>query len=201
MLVLELPEFIYTTPPITASNTTTPIPIHIPDELDFSSSLPGSNISITSVYSWVIFGVATMPGASKIQRPVRAAVCLIPPCCIQLSAPELNTMSHNDSRPYQQESWRRHRGERTMWARQGDADGELRSKPKNGIVPARVNGCDVKRGQFGMLCLQQRANQTFIDLDFCGWSDPCPLGQSFLFQQVARPGLFQSSPLASVRLN
>ena len=50
-----------------------------------------------------------------------------------------------------------------------DADGELRSKPKNGIVPARVNGCDVKRGQFGMLCLQQRANQTFIDLDFCGW--------------------------------
>src|SRR5579863_2399499 len=55
VLELELPEFIYTTPPITASNTTTPMPIHIP-ELDFSSSLPGSNITITSVYSWVIFG-------------------------------------------------------------------------------------------------------------------------------------------------
>ncbi len=61
-----------------------------------------------------------------------------------------------------------------------DADGELQSKPKNGVVPARINECDFKRGQCGMLCLQQRPNQTFIDLDFCGWSTSVHVG-SYLF--------------------
>jgi hypothetical protein len=50
-----------------------------------------------------------------------------------------------------------------------EPDGELRSKLKDGVVPARVNGRDIKRGEFGMLCLNQRANQNFIDLDFRWW--------------------------------
>lgn len=89
-----------------------------------------------------------------------------------------------------------------------DADGELRSKPKNGIVPARVNGCDVKRGQSGMLCLQQCANQTFIDLDFCGWgtrlyggvscSSPCQKGQSIRLSLRSRGGRAGHSLLSLV---
>jgi hypothetical protein len=48
-----------------------------------------------------------------------------------------------------------------------EPDRDLRSKPKDGVVPACVNGCDIKRRELGMLCLNQGANQTFIDLDFC----------------------------------
>jgi hypothetical protein len=34
-----------------------------------------------------------------------------------------------------------------------EAHGELRSKPKDGIVPAWVNEQYIKRREFGMLCL------------------------------------------------
>jgi hypothetical protein len=43
------------------------------------------------------------------------------------------------------------------------------SKPKDGVVPSLVNGCDIKRGELGMLCSNQRTNQTFVDLDFRWW--------------------------------
>jgi hypothetical protein len=47
-----------------------------------------------------------------------------------------------------------------------ETDSELRSKAKDGVVPPFVNGRDIKCSEFGMLCLNQRANQVLIDLDF-----------------------------------
>ena len=47
-----------------------------------------------------------------------------------------------------------------------EAHGELCSKPKDGIVPSCVNGQYIKRREFGLLCLNKRANQSFVDLDF-----------------------------------
>jgi len=50
-----------------------------------------------------------------------------------------------------------------------EPDRELGSQPKDGVVPACVNGCYVKPGEFGMLCLNHRANQILIDLNFRCW--------------------------------
>lgn len=43
---------------------------------------------------------------------------------------------------------------------------QVHSKPKDSVGPTAVDGRDVKLGKFGMLGLNQYADQIFIDLDF-----------------------------------